>query len=114
MGFNDLFNKGKQLFEDGKDKVTDFVESEKGQDLIDKSKTVFEDGKDKVTELVESEKGQQFIDKSKTVFEDGKEKVTGFFDGDKVEQPPGLVADSSPDAAVDVPSGENPPADAPH
>ena len=86
MGFDDLFNKGKQLFEDGKEKVTDFVESEKGEQLIDKSKKLFEDGKDKVTDFVESDKGEQSIDKSKNLFEDGKEKVTDFFDGDKGDE----------------------------
>ena len=57
MGFDDLFNKSKKLFADGKDKVTDFVESEKGEQLIDKSKRVFEDGKGKVTEFFDSDKG---------------------------------------------------------
>ena len=31
------------MFEDGKGKVTDFFESDKGEQLIDKSKKVFED-----------------------------------------------------------------------
>lgn len=55
MGFDDLFNKSKKLFQDGKEKVTDFVESEKGEQLIDKSKQVFEDGKGKVTEFFDSD-----------------------------------------------------------
>ena len=57
MGFDDLFNKSKKLFADGKDRVTDFVESEKGEQLIDKSKKVFEDGKGKVAEFFDSDKG---------------------------------------------------------
>ena len=38
MGFDDLFNKSKKLFADGKDKVTDFVESEKGEQLIERAR----------------------------------------------------------------------------
>ena len=102
MGFNDLFDKGKKLFEDGKEKVTDFVESEKGEQLIDQSKNLFESGKEKVTELVESDKGQQIIGQSKKVFEDGKEKVTDFFDGDKGDQETVPVSDSAADIAKKI------------
>ena len=62
MGFDDLFNKSKKLFEDGKEKVTDFVESEKGEELIEGSKKLFEDSKEKVTDYFDSDKGEQGTD----------------------------------------------------
>ncbi len=76
MGFDDLFNKSKKLFEDGKEKVTDFVESEKGEQLIDKSKKVFEDGKGKVTEFFDSDKGEQASDQVLDGASDVAKKVT--------------------------------------
>ena len=97
--------RGSKLFEDGKEKVTDFVESEKGQELVDKSKNLFEDGKEKVTDFVESEKGQQIVDKSKSVFEDGKEKVTDFFGGDKADQGGEPVADDAVHVETDAAPG---------
>ena len=106
MGLNDLFSKGKQLFDDGKEKVTDFVESEKGEQLIDRSKKIFEDGKEKVTDLVESEKGQQFIDHGKSLFEDGKEKVTGLFEGDNGAEAAGQLSDAASDSVVNASADE--------
>ena len=34
MGFDDLFNKSKKLFEDGKGKVTEFFDSDKGDGAV--------------------------------------------------------------------------------
>ena len=62
MGFDDFINKSKKLFEDGKDKVTEFVESDKGQQTIEQSKKIFEDGKDKVTEFFDNDKGERVTD----------------------------------------------------
>ena len=76
MGFNDLFNKGKQLFDDGKEKVTDFVESEKGQQMVEKSKTLFEDGKDKVTDFFDGDKSDQVSDQVFDSAADKAKKIT--------------------------------------
>ena len=76
MGLDDLFNKSKKLFEDGKEKVTDFVESEKGEQLIDQSKKLFEDGKGKVTEFFDSDKGEEVSDQVLDGAADLAKKVT--------------------------------------
>jgi hypothetical protein len=87
MGFDDFINKSKKLFEDSKDKVTEFVESEKGQQTIEQSKKIFEDGKEKVTEFFDSDKGQ-----------DGDKGQ----EGDKSEPVTDQVFDSTTDVAKKI------------
>ncbi|HET8926374.1 MAG TPA: hypothetical protein VFN24_00915 [Microbacterium sp.] len=36
MGFDDIVNKGKELFEENKDKVGDFLKSDQAEDISDK------------------------------------------------------------------------------
>jgi len=87
MGFNDLFNKSKKLFEDGKEKVTDFVESEKGEELIEGSKKVFEDSKEKVTDYFDSDKGEQGTPQGVDTASDSANKTTLDAQGASIDDP---------------------------